>query len=56
MKIDKLFTNYDCIEATIVNSDDFNDLLSKLLETLDDQDRQAILAILAQAVVDYLKN
>ena len=56
MKIDKLFTNYDCLEATIVNSDDFNDLLIKLLETFDDQDRQAILAIFAQAEFEYLKN
>ena len=56
MKIDKLFTNYDCLEATIINSDDFTDLLIKLLETFDDQDRQAILAIFAQAEFDYLKN
>ena len=45
MKIDKLFTNYD-----------FNALLIKLLETFDDQDRQSILAIFAQAEFGYLKN
>ena len=56
MKIDELFTNYDCLEAIIVNCDDFNDLLIKLLETFDDQDRQTILAIFAQAEFDYLKN
>ena len=56
MKIDKLFTNYDCLEATIVNSDDFNDLLIKLLKTFDDQDRQAILAIFALSEFEYLKN
>lgn len=56
MKIDKLFTNYDCLEATIINSDDFTDLLIKLLETFDEEDRQAMLAIFAQSEFDYLKN
>jgi len=56
MKIDKLFTNCDCIEAIIANGDEFNDLLVKLLETFDDQDRQAILAIFAQSEFDFLKN
>ncbi len=56
MKIDELLTNYDCLEATIVNNDDFNDLLIKLLETFNDQDRQAILAIFAQSEFEYLKN
>ena len=56
MKIDKLFTKCDCIEATIANGDDFSDLLISLLESINDQDRQALLAIFAQAEFDYLKN
>ena len=56
VKIDELFTNYDCIEATIANGDDFSDLLIRLLETFDDEDRQAMLAIFAQSEFEYLKN
>ena len=56
MKIDELFTNYDCIEATIANGDDFSDLLIRLLATFDDEDRQALLAIFAQSEFEYLKN
>ncbi len=53
MKIDKVFTNCDCIAATIANGDDFSDLLIRLLGSFDDQDRQALLAIFA---LNYFAN